>query len=306
MTFYFKYPLFFTRKFFVLRLLALLVLMISFAACKDPLLGSIKESSVVQILSSMGGQDVIRDIKNMRYEVSGFTLEYEEEEPSQSNPIRVNDYISSVSTEILSRKLRTDFSKFEVNYPIAFSSAGATIIIDDQQGTISGQYSVPSYFFGLVNPAPLYASRIEANLKNYLMSNPLELIRAYLAVHPNVKSITKNNILKIPTFVEGTTIKLHIDLNTHLPQRATIEDADFLHGDVKLEVEYKDWEKFDEVWFPTKLEYTFNEKKVKEESISKVEVNLDFDETVFTPATVPAPSNGIVVWLILEFQLICL
>jgi len=263
-------------------------LVLTHSSCKDPdVVDPIVdgEISLKQVLFALGGENTLNEITHMHYEVDGLTYEHEEEEPSRNNPILVNSYKAIVSTEINNRKLRTVYSKFDVNYPIAFSSPRFTTIINDKNGTISGQYSVPSYFFGQVQPVAITPSRIEANLKNYLMSNPIELIRAYLKENPDLKKLTQNDILEIPTWVEDIKIELQIDEQTHLPSSARVIDADFLHGDVFLEVQFMEWKKCGSIMHPMKLEYFFNEKKVKEENLSNVRT-VNLPEVTFTPEDV--------------------
>jgi len=241
------------------------------------------ESTLKEIVESLGGETVIADASHLKYKVSGKTWEFEEEEPGQMNPIQVNEYQVDITTELTNRKLKMDYTLFDLKYPIAFSSSSSTKIINNNEGSQSGQYSVVSYYFGLVNPMPLQIARIEADLKNYSISNPMELIKTYLKSNTDLTATTSNNILKIPTKVNELDIELSVDLATHLPQSAQVKESDFLHGDVVLEVKYNDWTDFDLIKYPTKIEYFFNENLVKTETISEVRTNVSVDNSTFTP-----------------------
>ena len=240
------------------------------------------ESTLQQIVESLGGETIIAEATHLKYKVSGKTFEFEEEEPGQANPIQMNEYEVEITTELTNRKLRMDYTSFEVKYPVAFSSSSATRIINNIEGSESGQYSVVSYYFGAVTPMPIQIARIEADLKNYSISNPMELMKTYLKSNTDLKATTSNNILKIPTILDGLDIELSIDLATHLPQSATVKESDFLHGDVVLEVKYDNWTDFNLIKYPTKIEYFYNENLVKTETISEVRRNAAINSSTFT------------------------
>ena len=247
------------------------------------------ESTVAQIIESLGGATALNELITMSYTASSKTYEYEEAEPIQSNPILTADAHYTITTELTNRKVRTDFDLIDVSYPVGFSSTGATKIINDQTGSQSGRYSVVSFYFGAVGPAPLLSNRIEADLKNYAMSNPLELVKRYLLSNTDVDVETVNNKLSIPTLVDNLNIELSIDLETHLPTQATVKESDFIHGDVDFTVEYKSWAQSGTIMYPKTIEHIYNGDKLKVETIEDVITNSQLESDVFTVEEVPSP-----------------
>ncbi len=284
---------FFLRPIFFLAILSFIVLV---GACGDeeiapspPIPPVPTESTIAEILAALNIGTQISELENMTYTTNGASFEYEEEEPGLVNPQQVNEFTIDVAKELGNRKLILNHINFKVTFPVGFTSSGATTIINDQQGTKSGQYSVASYYFGAVAPTPLYASRIEADLKQYMMANPLELMKIYLQNNPSLAATTAGNILKIPTTIVGHDIDLSIDLETHLPISASIMESDFLHGDVAYKIEYGDWIDLDNIKYPSKITHFYNGDIVKNEAITDVKTNVTLDENTFTPEMVNTP-----------------
>ncbi len=247
------------------------------------------ESTVAQILESLGGIAQINELSAMSYITSAKTYEYEEAEPIQPNPILTSNTKYKTTAELTKRKVRIDYSTFDVTYPVGFSSTGSTKIINDKSGSQSGQYSVVSFYFGAVAPTALLSNRIESDLKNYTMSNPLELIKRCLNTNADLTVETEGNKLLIPTNITDLNIELTIDLASHLPVSATIKESDFLHGDVDFSVAYKSWAQAGDIMYPDVLEYIYNGDKLKEEVITQVIANPQLENDAFTVEEVPAP-----------------
>ena len=248
------------------------------------------ETSIAEILTAMGEENILKAAATISYSIEGSSFEFEEEEPDQPNPIKLNDYKINLSSALADRKLRLEYTYLNTEYPVAFSSEGALLIINDQKGSVSGKYSVVSNYFGAILPTGLHSSRIESSLKTYAMSNPLELIRAYLKTNNDVAATTQNNVLKIPTIIDGLDIELLIDKDTNLPTTAQVKESDFLHGDVLFQVNYDNWEQFTNIKFPKTLEHFYNGEKVKTETISDLTLDgLDDPAILFATETVAAP-----------------
>lgn len=275
--------------------LVLLFIVIAFG-CKDeevtpvtPIPPIPTESTITEVLAALSIGTQISELETMSYTTSGASFEYEEAEPGLVNPQQVNEFTIEVAKELGKRKLRLDHTNLKLTFPIGFTSSGVTTIINDKEGTKSGQYSVVSYYFGAVAPTPLYANRIEADLKQYLMANPLELMKIYLENNPSLTATTTDNILKIPTSIDGHEIDLLIDLETHLPISAAIKESDFLHGDVIYKIEYEGWIEGDNIKFPSKVTHFYNGDIVKNETITAIKTNVTLDENTFTPEMVATP-----------------
>lgn len=247
------------------------------------------EVTIRDVLDALGGITEISDVGSLKYTVNGKAFEYEEAEPNQPNPIEVREYSFSLVSELNSRKLRLEYSDFNSKYPLVYSGQAAKIIVNNEQGSISGQYDVASYYFGAVNPTALFGNRIEALLKNHQMSNPLELVKEVFsnANNPNFRSSDLK--YSIPTKVAGLNIELHIDKSTFLPLKATIQESDYLYGDTTFEVIFEAWAESSGIMFPSAISYNFRENTIKTESISNVVINPSLEADVFTVEDVANP-----------------
>lgn len=251
--------------------------------------GHRNEVSLQKVVDALGGIDALNQTETMSYTVSSKAFEYEEEEPSQANPILARNYEYQLSTQFNSRRLRLEYSSIESFYPLRYDSPGALMIINDTQGSISGQYDTGSYYFGAVQPRGLFAPRIESKLKTYAMSNPIELIKMLIASGADLETKTKNRVFTIPTEIDNLFITLHIDKRTYLPTKASTKESDFISGDVKFVVRYSNWTNNAAVSFPTRTRYLYNGNMIKKENYSNIEFNASVGPTSFDLETVAQP-----------------
>lgn len=262
-------------------------LVVALISCNDddikPVIPIATESSIADVIEAMGGESVINGMTHISYQVSGTSYEHEEEEPGHMDLLVTNNYSYKVTSELLKRSIRMDYTKLDSNFPFEFNSPGATIIVKDKVGTISGQYDLPSVYFGLGAAQGLHAPRIETLLKNYAMGNTAELIKRLIEINSDLDTKTTDNIFSLPTLVSGLDIKLHIDLETHLPTKATIQEADFLHGDVAYEVSFSDWDVSSSFRYPTKLKHTYNGELHKDELVTSVNLNPTITDDYLDP-----------------------
>ncbi|WP_400078747.1 MBL fold metallo-hydrolase [Winogradskyella sp. R77965] len=251
--------------------------------------GNGNEVSLQEVIDALGGIDAFNEVEIMSYSVNAKAFEFEEEEPTQENPILVRNYEYQLSTALNSRKLRLDYTSIESYYPLAYETPGALMLIDDKQGSISGQYDTGSYYFGAVQPRGLHAPRIEAKLKTYVMSNPIELIKQLIVSNTSLDLKTTNGVFMIPTVIEDLYISLHINKNTFLPTMASTIESDFISGDAIFEIKYENWTNNTLIYFPTTAKYVYDNKMIKEEEYSNVEFNQSTDTTLFDLEAVTQP-----------------
>ncbi len=251
------------------------------------------EISLQEVVDALGGIETIEGIETMSYSINSEAYEYEEEEPSQENPILARNYEYQLATVLNSRKVRLDYSLIKSSYPLAYTTPGALLIIDDTQGSISGQYDTGSYYFGAVQARGLFAPRIESKLKTYAMSNPLELIRRLLDSNPDLDLMTQKRVFTIPTEINGLVLHLHIDKKTALPTMVSTKEVDFIHGDVTFEVKYENWAENTSVPFPSSAKFVYNGDIIKNEQYSNLEINPVLDNTYFDlePVAQTVPYN---------------
>ena len=274
-----------------------MLMILSSASCDEddevlPSRPEITESTIANVLKALGGESAIKEVTHMSYRISGTSYEHEEDEPDQDGPLVTRNYSFILTTELMKKKLRMDYTRLESVYPINYISEGPKIIIDNKEASISGQYDLGSVYFGLIAPQGMYAPRIETTLKNFAMSNPIEMVKRLAAMHTDLSFKTENNIFTIPTMVEGLDIEMYIDLETHLPNHVKIQEADFLHGDTRYNVRYADWDSTSTIAYPTKLIHSYDLQLYKEETISEVNLDPALSDDHF----VPEPAQNMVVY----------
>ena len=241
------------------------------------------ESTLSDVIGALGGLPTINGLDHLFYIVDGKSYEHEEEEPGHSNPILLRDYNYALYTHLNHRNIRVDYTGISSKYPFEFEAGESSFVIKDKVGVSSGQYDFSSLYFGLVNPVALHAPRIEAMLKNYVMSNPYEIIKRVMAINSDLNTMTTDNKFTLPTLVSDLNIEIEINLETHLPVKATIMESDFLHGDVLFEVSYSGWSTAESLKYPAKITYTYNGNIIKEEQITEVTENPIIKDGLLEP-----------------------
>ncbi len=234
-----------------------------------------------KVANVLGGESVINGISTMKYQVNGVNWEYEEEEPNVPNPINTADFSRTVTTELNSRKLRFDYTTISRYYPFNYEVGLSSKVINDKQGSYSGDAGFGSHFFGASNANPVRSSGIESGLKIQKLSNPLEMLKELLASNP--LTLSTSSSYAIPTGVAGLNIELVIDPTTFFPLSAKVMEVDFVNGDTELEVSYTDWVTVGTTMYPSKLSYFYNGGLVRTEELSTLELNPNLASDTFTP-----------------------
>ena len=258
------------------------LLLVASTACNNDDTTNTNETNLEEVLSALGGEQTIENIKTISYKAFASTFEHGQEQPEDNNPVHGNDHSYVFSSELNKRKIRMDYESIVFEYPFSYQGNGALMIINDQEGTLSGQYNWSSYYLDAQAPQSLYSSRLEAVLKNQLMSNPLELLKDMMDNNSNLIN-TVNNAFFIPTIIPQHNISLVIDPITNLPERAQVMENDYLYGDVIFEIVYNDWVDVDNTKYPTKLDLYLNGDKLKTVSLSDIQINPNLSADHFTP-----------------------
>jgi len=272
----YKYPVNIIKLF---RLPFIIITLLAFACNKKDDTPIIEGASLNDVLTNFGGIEIINNINSIYYKNNGINYEYEEEETFLMNPINNLNYQYNYTSVLNERKVRMDYTQLEFKFPLNYIG-NATQIINDDKGSISGEYNIVSHYLGGIAPKPLYSSRLEALLKNLKMSNPIELLKDVILDKGEDYAFQNNEIL-IPTSVENLNIILSIDSETFMPTGASILETDYLFGDVIFEVLYEDWIEVENSIYPSTLRFKFNDKDIIIETLSDISFN-PVTEGIFT------------------------
>ncbi len=257
------------------------ILVFSISSCKtNDEMSSFSVISIDQVIKNICLQNDLKSVKTVKYRVLGQSFENEQSGPSLPGPIHGCSYNYVYSAELNNRKINMSYDNIDFNYPFPYKTTQANLIINDQQGSISGQYNWSSFYLNQIEGKPLYSSRIEAILKNQKMANPIELLRD-LSLSESSKIITNGNIFIIPSGIENLNIELTIDPETLLPLSARIKENDFLLGDVWFEIQYLEWINVKDIKYPSQLIFRLNGNIIKKEKISDIAFNVSFSPSLF-------------------------
>jgi glyoxylase-like metal-dependent hydrolase (beta-lactamase superfamily II) len=275
------------RSFYLLIVTILLI-----ASCKEEVENATPtgEIQLSEALNSVAGSvQAIQDFKTMSFKVDGTSYEYEQDIPSLPSPLLGNKYIYECYSNLSARKLKMDYSYCEFNQPAYYETPGPNIFISDKVGSQSDNYIWKSFYFNDVAPVAMFSTEIEAHHKVQLMSNPLQLLKVLLSKNKETTS-TKNLVLSFPhEKFPNIVFEVFFDKDTKLPTKVSTDEVDYLQGNVKYEVVFKNWTKVNGVQFPATLEHYHNKNLLRKESISNVKVNPVFGENFFNPEVVNDP-----------------
>jgi len=227
------------------------------------------EIDLKEIIKQVGGEVNISNFNTLSYKVNGATYEWDELVPIMPNPVNTSNYIFDYVEEVNSRKCKFIYNNLEIKQPFDYISNGAIITINDKQGYISGKYDFKSHYLNQTSPIALFSSKIESILKNQKLANPIGLLKEALSLGLNLN----NNVLQLPTRIQGLYIKLTFDSTTKLPKSAQIVEDDYIHGDVIFEVKYDNWTDVSSIKYPKKLTYLLNGNIIRMETLSNLNIN---------------------------------
>lgn len=275
------------KTFTLFPLLILAIMMFTlFQSCDkddDDTLNISSEVELSEVIKALGGKATLDDISQVSFNVVGKTYEYEQASPAGVTQLKTNDYAYAYSSELNARKIRREYSSVDIYFPSTYSVPGPLVIVNDNEGTISRQSKWITYYLGAnIPPHNLFTTEVEANLKNHLMFNPLELIKN-VAANYDSDAVAKNLSFEVNTRIASCPISVNIDAETKLPVSASTEEADFLKGDIPFEIFFKDWVTVGDTKYPSKLEYVLDNRIYKEETISNVNVKPQLPAEVFEP-----------------------
>lgn len=272
---------------------ALIIIIFLSISCKEEAGNNTVPSGEIQLseaLNSLAGNaQTVQDFKTMSFKVDGISYEYEQDIPTKPKPLVSNKYIYECYSNLSARKLKMDYSYCEFNQPAYYETSGPNVFISDKVGSQSDQYIWKSYYFNDVAPVGMFSTEIEAHLKVQMMSNPLQLLKNILSKNKETVS-TKNlglsfNHEKFPNIV----FEVFFDKDTKLPTKVITDEVDFLQGNVKYEVVFKNWTKVNGIQYPTTVEHYHNKNLLRKETISNIKVNPIFSDSFFNPEVVNDP-----------------
>ncbi|MDZ7896953.1 MAG: MBL fold metallo-hydrolase [Arcicella sp.] len=248
------------------------------------------EIQLSEALNSVAGSvQAIQDFKTMSFKVDGASYEYEQDIPSLPSPLLGNKYIYECYSNLSARKLKLDYSYCEFNQPAYYETPGPNVFISDKVGSQSDHYIWKSFYFNDVAPVGMFSTEIEAHLKVQMMSNPLQLLKIILSKNKETAT-TKNLVLSFPhEKFPNIVFEVFFDKETKLPTKVSTDEVDFLQGNVKYEVVFKNWTKVNGVQFPTTLEHYHNKNLLRKETLSNIKVNPVLGDNFFNPEVVNDP-----------------
>ncbi len=238
-----------------------------------------------QVIEVMGGKTALDNATAISYTAEGNTFEYEQDIPSQPSPLTSNLYNYDFSAEMTKRKIKFDYNSISFKHPAVYETTGPLIIINDKKGSTSNYFYWSSYYFDVINPHALFATEIEAHIKNQKMANPVELLKEII-ISQGTEVVANDNKFSVSTRIEGITIDLVIDPDTFLPVSARTMESDFLQGDVSFEVFYEDWTEVAGVKYPKTIDYQLNGDTIKREALTNITFSSSTPAEAFTPEIV--------------------
>ena len=177
----------------------------------DTVINVSDEVKLEDVVKALGGEANLNDIKQIAFDVVGKTYEYEQASPAGITQLKTNDYTYAYSSQLNERKIRREYSSVDIYFPSTYSVPGPLVIVNDNEGTISRQSKWITYYLGAnIPPHNLFTTEVEANLKNHLMFNPIELIKNVAA---NYDLAAESNNLSFAS-LESDSSKLSVGVSS--------------------------------------------------------------------------------------------
>lgn len=230
------------------------------------------EVTLHSVISNLGGTDYLSNVKTIGYNVVGTTVEYDQSGPSLPGGVTTSAYQCRVASAIATRRASFTYTLLNFTYPVFLNAPPYKIIINDTAGIVKGYFDWQYYYTDKKQQSILFANRIEAVLKNLQMSNPIAVVKE-LSGKLNLNTVSVNRSFTVPSAVPGFNLELTIDPKTLLPTAASTVEEDFLKGDMTFKVEFKEWKKVENTWYPQRIFFKLNEDIIREEIISNVDIN---------------------------------
>jgi hypothetical protein len=267
------------------KIILLLLTCVLFYSCEnDDSSSTGNEYKLQDVLKALTERN-INELNYVEFNVTGSTYEHEQRIPHLSNPLKSNDYEYNFKKKINHPLLSKYYEKNDVYYPAFYQTTGGKYLVNNQNGTISKENRWRSYYMNAVTPIHMFSSELKAHLKYGFLMNPYEALKK-IQTEKGLNAKIQNNQL---TFVyeEGfPEMTIHFDNETKLPTKATTKELDPINGEVTLTFNYKDWEIFEDVYFPKKITAFLDDRIFLNDKISSVKFYTEFNENVFELETV--------------------
>lgn len=224
-----------------------------------------------QVVDAMGGVNAINAVKTVSYTVEGAAYEHDQDLPNEP-VVLSNEYLYRYTSDLNARRLRMDWTKIHIYQPTNYENGKSMMIINDKQGSISGEWKWSGYYIGLLAPTAVPATKIEALFKNKFMANPIEMAQKLLTLY-KLTDKTEDYTFSIPTRIAGLDIKVMIDPKTSKIIGAKTRETDYLHGDSEFQVDYLEMTKVGAIEMPSKVWFNLNGNTLQKEKYSDFKVN---------------------------------
>lgn len=254
---------------------------------KDKETGPQTSFTLQQVVDAMGGIDAIKAVKTVSYAVEGAAYEYDQDLPNE--PIVLgSEYWYQYTSELNARKIRMDWSKIHIYQPTNYENGRSLMIINDKQGSISGEWKWSGYYIGLTAPTGVPAAKIESLLKNKLMANPIEMVQRLLTTYKMTDKAV-DFTFSLPTRIVGLDIKVIIDPKTAKIIGAKTKESDYLHGDSWFQVDFLEMTKVGAIEMPSTVWFNLNGNTLQKEKYTNIQVNPTLTSDSYQLQSVAVP-----------------
>ncbi len=179
--------------------------------------------------------------------------------------------------------------QLDVDYPLQTHYQFVEIINGDH-GAVLGVDSLLQ-----APPGPIQAIRLAARKVEYLITSPLEMVRAMLGaprevvVHGSHES-RKEDVTVLGLKRHGKEILLWVDNGSHLPVQATYWDSNPSYGDTQIETCFADWQSADGIMVPMQIVQFYRDVQLRQIDVQSVRLNVAFIQGPFAvPAELTVP-----------------
>ncbi|MDH5325336.1 MAG: MBL fold metallo-hydrolase [Gammaproteobacteria bacterium] len=203
------------------------------------------------VAQAMGGAQHINNATNQRVtaKIAGFAPL---QAPMPGGEPEKFDRLQYTLTRALDGHRYQSQWQVDLDFPLQASYNFAEIINADT-GAVIGVDSILQ-----LPQAPMQAIRLAARKVNFLVTSPVELLKAMLATPQDVVYHGSHDSRRAPVTVlglkrYGKEILLWVDKASYLPLKATYWDSNPAKGDTLIETRYSDWQEADGIKVPMRV-----------------------------------------------------
>ncbi len=239
--------------------------------------------AVAQVAAALGGADRLEQLHNQVVSAR-FTGYAPLEAPTPGGtPEKIDGVNYQMTLALDGSRYRTQW-QLAIDFPLQ-ASYDFSEIINGDHGAVLGVDNLLQ-----VPQAPMQAIRLAARKMEYLVTSPVEIVKAMLAAPATVtlhgsRETRKQNVSVLGLRKYGREILLWVDNASHLPLQATYWDANPSYGDMEITTRYADWLPADGIMQPMRIEQVNRDQLLVHIEVQTVNFNVTF---IRDPFAVPA------------------